>query len=364
MLKLILKTLTKEFYAAHAGLFLFGFYLAFGVVEGSQLLSYHHTLMLMVYSSPLILVMVYGFWALYLLKCLFFIRKQLKLAQYRFVFLLAATKKQQQFNLWLKVYVLLFLPILGYIIPMIYVGLVEGYYIGVLATISFTLIILSAVSAYMFRIINYSHVPVKVYFSFPCPQLKKPYWTWPLYYLSTEQTLMLFLSKVLSFSLFNVVMWMFSDVSNDLRVALIGILAAVLSHSMVIQVMLKQETDQLSFSRSLPINLRTRIAHTLLVFLLIFLPEICFYGYRTQGEIQPFLVGVLFGIAGLMTLRMVLYWIKLDLDRYFKWLLAYFFISMFVILSGYALAYSLIMLSTYLLYFFFFYYRTDLKEIG
>ncbi|MCX2453509.1 hypothetical protein OQX61_19715 [Pedobacter sp. PLR] len=363
MLKLILKTLSKEFYAAHAGLFLFGFYLAFGVVEGSQLLSYHKTLMLMVYSSPLILASVFLFWLLYVLKCLFFIRKQLKLAQYHFVFLLATAGKKKQFRLWLKVYVVLLLPILGYIIPFIYVGLAERHFIGVLATISFVIILLSTVSGYMFRIINYSHVPVKVYFSFPCPQLKKPYWTWPLYYLLTGQTLMLFGSKILSFSLFTLVMWVFADVSKDLRVALIGILAAVLSHSMLIQVMLRQEMDQLSFSRSLPIKLRTRIGQNLLVFLVLFLPEIFFYLYRFDWQVQPFLVGLLFGMAGLMTLRMVLYWIKLDLDRYFKWLLAFFFVNMFVILSGYAVAFSLLMLSAYFLYFFFFYYRTDLQEV-
>ena len=164
--------------------------------------------------------------------------------------------------------------------------------------------------------------------------------------------------------MFTVVMWMFNDVSKDLRVALIGILAAVLSHSMLIQVMLKQEADQLSFNRSLPIKLSTRVGYTLLVFLLLFSPEILFYLHRSGGEYRSFLVGIGFGIAGLMTLRMVLYWIKLDLDRYFKWLLAFFFVSMFVILAGYAIPYSLLMLAAYLLCFFLFYYRTDLKEIS
>lgn len=363
MLKLLLKTLIKEFYAAHAGLFLFGFYLAFGVVEASQLLSYHKTLMLMLYASPLILALVCCFWALYLLKCLFFIRKQMKLEQYHFLRLLATTAKKRQFILWFQVYAVLLLPILAYVFPLIYVGLAEKAFASIFMIISAIVLLLTAVSGYMFRVINYSHVPVKVYFVFPCPQLKKPYWTWPLYYLLTEQTLMLFLSKILSFTMFTVVMWMFHDVSKDLRVALIGILAAVLAHSMLIQVMLKQETDQLSFSRSLPIRLSTRMGHTLLVFLLLFTPEILFYLHRCAGQFWPFTVGVGFGIAGLMTLRMVLYWIKLDLDRYFKWLLAFFFVSMFVILAGYAIPYSLLLLASYFLYFFFCYYRTDLKEI-
>ncbi|WP_316820939.1 hypothetical protein [Pedobacter gandavensis] len=362
MLKLILKTLSKEFYASHAGLFLFGFYLAFGVVESSQLLSYHKTLMLMVYSSPLVLALVFCFWTLYLLKCLFFIRKLIKSEQYHFVSLLTITTGKQQFQLWLKVYLVLFLPILGYAIPMVYVGLTEGHIIGVLATISFIILILTVVSGFMFRTINYSHVPVEVYFIFPFPQLKKPYWTWPFFYLLTEQPVMFFLSKVLSFSLFTTVMWVFSDLYREPRVALIGILAAVLSHSMLIHAMLRQETDQLSFSRSLPIKLSTRMTHVLLVFMLIFLPEIVFYFYQTQGQIQPFLVGLWFGLAGLMSLRMILYWIKLDLDRYFKWLLGFFFISMFVILSGYTLFFSMLSIAAYFLYFSFFYDRIDLRD--
>ncbi|MBC8984258.1 hypothetical protein H9X96_00550 [Pedobacter sp. N36a] len=363
MLKLLLKTLIKAFYAGHAGLFLFGFYLAFGVVEASQLLSYHKTLMLMVYASPMILAFVCCFWALYLLKCLFFIRKQMQLEQYHFLWLLAATAKKRQFILWFQVYTVLLLPILVYVLPLIYVGLAEKAFTAVFAIISVIVLLLTMVSGYMFRIINYSHVPVKVYFVFPCPQLKKPYWTWPLYHLLTEQTLMLFLSKILSFTMFTVVVWMFNDVSKDLRVALIGILAAVLAHSMVIQVMLRQETDQLSFDRSLPIRLGTRMGHTLLVFLVLFIPEILFYLQRSAWQFWPFMVAMGFGVAGLMTLRMVLYWIKLDLDLYFKWLLAFFFVSMFVILAGYAVPYSVLLLTCYCLYFFFFYYRTDLKEM-
>lgn len=363
MLKLISKTICKGFYAAHAGLFLFAFYLAFGIVEAAQLVSYHKTLMLMVYSSPLILALVYSFWTLYILKCLLFIRKELRQEQYRFVFLLGVAPKKEQFNLWIKVYVALFLPILIYTVPMIYVGIVEGHYIGVLCTIIFIIILLSTVSGYMFRIINYSHVPVKVYFIFPFPQLKKPYWTWPFYYLLSEQTLMLFLSKILSFSLFKVVIWVFSDVSQDIRVLLIGILAAVLSHSMVVEAMLRQERDQLSFNKSLPISQVSRIGQTLLVFMLLLLPEILLYLYHLQGQIQPFLLGLLFGMAGLMTLRMLLYWIKLDLDRYFKWLLSFFFINMFVILSGYAFHYCLLMVSSYFLYFFYYDQRTDLQEV-
>jgi hypothetical protein len=363
MLKLFLKTLSKEFYAAHAGLFLFGFYLLFGIVEASQLISYHKTLMMLIYSSPLVLFLVFVCWALYLLKCLFFVKKQLKLETYRFVFLLGTTARKTQFILWLKLYAVLFLPILLYALPLVYIGIVYAYYLSVCAVLLCIMTLLFAVSGYMFRIINYSHVPVKVYLKTSLPRWTKPYWTWPFYYLLKEQTLMLVGSKVLSFALFNAVMWVFADVSGDIRVALIGILAAVLAHSMLIHALLKNEVDRLSFTRSLPITLSAKMGQRILVLLLLFVPEIIFYIHRTGYQPLHIGAGLLFGLSGLMGLQLMLYRVKLDQDQYLKWLLGFFFVSMFIVLAHYYLLYSLLILLGYLLYFSFLYDKKDLREI-
>lgn len=363
MLKLFLKTLSKEFFAAHAGLFLFGFYLLFGIVEAAQLISYHKTLMLLIYSSPLILFLVILCWALYALKCFFFVKKQLKLESYRFVFLIGASERKTQFRLWLKLYAVLFLPVLLYLIPLVYVGLSNGYYGSVFVVFLSVSGILSAVSGYMFRIINYSHVPVKVYLKTSLPQWSKPYWTWPFYYLLKEQTLMLVASKVLSFALFNATMWVFADVAGDVRVAMIGILAAVLSHGMLIHALMKNELDRLSFTRSLPITLASRLGHQVMVLLLLFVPEIIFYILKSDGQLLHIAYGLGFGLSGLMGLQLILYWINLDQDEYLKWLLGFFFVSMFVVLTHYYLLYILLVFFGYIGYFSFFYYRKDLKEI-
>lgn len=363
MLKLLLKTLSKEFYASHAGLFLFGFYLLFGIVESSQLISYHKTLMLLIYSSPLVLFLVFMAWALYLLKCLFFVKKQLKLESHRFVFLLGTTEREIQFKLWLKLYAVLFLPVLLYAIPLIYTGMVYAYYGSVCAILICILTLWFAVSGYMFRIINYSHVPAKVYLKTSLPRWNKPYWTWPFYYLMKEQTLMLLGSKVLSFTLFNAIMWVFADVACDIRVALIGILAAVLSHSMLIHALLKNELDRLSFTRSLPVSLGSRMGHRILVLLLLFLPEVLFYVHRTGYQPVHIGYGIWFGLSGLMGLQLMLYWVKLDQDQYLKCLLGFFFVSMFIVLAHQYLIYSLLILLGYLWYFSSFYYKKDLREI-
>ncbi|SHG38106.1 hypothetical protein SAMN04488522_105286 [Pedobacter caeni] len=360
---LFLKTLSKEFFAAHAGLFLFGFYLLFGIVESSQLLSYHKTLMLLIYSSPLILALVFVCWALYALKCLFFVKKQLKTAAYQFVFLLGASARKVQFRLWLKLYALLFLPILLYLVPFVYVGLTNGSYVSVFAVFLYVPGLLLVLSGFMFRIINYSHVPAKVYLKISLPQWSKPYWTWPFYYLLKEQTLMLFASKVLSFALFNATMWVFADVSGDVRVSMIGILAAVLSHSMLLHALMKNEVDRLSFTRSLPITLASRLGQNLLVLLLLFVPELLFYVLKTDGQLLHMVYGLCFGLSGLMGLQIVLYWINLDQDQYLKWLLGFFFVSMFVVLAHYYLVYSLLIFLGYIGYFFFFYHQKDLKEM-
>lgn len=63
------KIFTAQFYIQNTGFFLVLFYLMFGVVDSSSLLSYHRSLMMGFLEGHSFLLLVLFLWTLYLLKC-------------------------------------------------------------------------------------------------------------------------------------------------------------------------------------------------------------------------------------------------------------------------------------------------------
>lgn len=115
MLRLLINSLAKEFYQQHAGFFLMGFYVLFGVVEPSQLIGYQKTLLLAGISSPIGMAIVFVSWMLYGFKVHFFIKQKLALAQYNFINEVGTLEKNRQLKLWLALYSVILLPILIYV---------------------------------------------------------------------------------------------------------------------------------------------------------------------------------------------------------------------------------------------------------
>ena len=84
--KVLGKVLVARFYERNAGLFFVVFYLMFGIVESSQIISYHQSLIYATLTSLVFQLMVGGVWLLYSVKCIQFIAEQLRQPQNQFVF--------------------------------------------------------------------------------------------------------------------------------------------------------------------------------------------------------------------------------------------------------------------------------------
>src|SRR5690606_38530098 len=90
-------------------------------------------------------------------------------------------------------------------------------------------------------------------------QIKRPFFSWPIFYLFNEQLLMLLMCKIISAFLFKGVLLMFADVGNDMKVLLTALLAVIICHSALVLSLLKFETEQMYFVRSLPIKITKRL---------------------------------------------------------------------------------------------------------
>jgi hypothetical protein len=361
MLKLLIKSLAKEFYQQHAGFFLMGFYILFGVVEPSQLINYHEALLLAGLSSPVGLAIVFVSWVLYCLKVYYFIKQKLALAEYNFINELGSLDKKPQLKLWLALYCVILLPIIIYIFALIGISIYNSLFLSLILILAVFASLAIGLSFLSYRSVTFSFLKKESYKINPYTQVKKPFFTWPLFYLLNEQPLMLLMCKALSLFFFRCMLWMFADVGHDTRVLLVALLASILCHAVLVFTLLKFEIAYLSFSKSLPISTYKRLLGWFLTFSIILLPEWTFFIISSEHDVYAIVNGFLFGLAGLLFLLTVLYFVKLNMDIYLRWLLFFFFVSMWSIVAHYYLLFSLVLLGSSALYYSMNFDRIDLK---
>lgn len=363
MLQLLIKSLAKEFYQQHAGFFLVGIYLLFGIVEPAQLIGYQKALLLEGISSPIGLAIVSFSWFLYALKVYFFINQKLALIQYQFINETGKLTRNTQLKLWLSIYAILLLPVIIYAFALVALSVNYHFFYSLLclSIVSFTLLFGLSFLSYQkvttgFLTQERAQVRTGV-------TLNRPYFSWPLIHLVEEQPVMLLMCKLSSLVLFKAMLWMFADVGNDTRVLLVAILASVLCHAVLIFTLLKFEVTYLNFSKSLPISIYHRLGRWLLIFVIVLIPEWIFLILSSQYNLHSITHGFLFGLTGLFFLLTALYMVKLNMDNYLKWLLFYFFISMWAILGHHYFLFSVVVLGCCALYYLTRFHRIDLQAV-
>lgn len=362
MLKLLINSLTKEFYQQHAGFFLVGIYVLFGIVEPSQLISYQKALLLAGISSPFGLAIVFTCWFLYSAKVHFFIKGKLLEAKYNFIRETAALSLNIQIKLWLRLHIVILLPILIYVFLLIALCFSYHFFIAAIGILIVFSGLIFGLSWLNYQSVTFGFLNEKRQIANP-GIIKKPFFSWPLFHLLKEQPLILLMCKVLSFIFFKGMLWMFADVGYDMRVILVALLASVLCHAVLVFTLLKFETEFLNFNKSLQISVFKRMLNWLLVFVIILIPEWIFLITAAHLNLYAIANGILFGIAGLLFLLTLLYIVRLNMDKYLKWLLFFFFIAIWSILGHYYLLFSLVLLGSCVLYYYIMFNKIDLKGI-
>ena len=364
MLKLLIKTIAVAFYEQHAGLFLVVCYLLFGAVEGSQLVNYHFALLIAICSSPIIWLIVFLVWTIYAIKCYLFVKQKLALPTFTFAVEVTTLKRVNQYRVWLKVYAFMLMPILSYAAIILYISIRYHYFFSLFATLIGVAALFLALSFLTLKNNNYNFNPVKNWVNTNWIKIKKPFWSWPLFYLFHQQPLMLFACKLISLLAFKAILWVFADVGDDIRVFLTAMLAVVLSHTILIFNWVKFDAAYLSFARSLKISSFKRLSYWFIVLMILLVPELTILTWLTRFDVTQIFIGFVFCMSTLFTLFTLVYMLKADMERYMKFVLFFFFITMLAILAGYYLIFSMVLLFVSILIFMIYYPKIDLKEIA
>ena len=344
MLRLLNKSFAKKFYQQHAGYFLVGIYLLFGIVEPSQLIDYQKTLLLAGISSPMGLLIVFLSWLLYVLKVYFFVKHKLALAQYKFIHEIGALNIKTQLKIWLSLYAVMLLPVTIYALALIGLSIYYHFFLSFFCVLIVFFTLILGLSLRSYQLVTIAFLKEEQTQNNTGIKIILPFFSWPIVHLFKEQPLMLFMCKLSSLVLFKAMLWMFADVGNDTRVLLIALLASVLCHSVLVYTLLRFEIAFLNFSKSLPVSIYKRLYGWLVIFTMVLIPEWILLIVSSAYNLYSIANGFLFSLTSIFFLLTVMYFIRLNVDNYLKWLLFFFFTAMWAILGHYYLVFSLVLL--------------------
>jgi len=344
---LLLKTVVRKFYERNAGFFLFIFFLMFGIVESTQIVSYHLSQIYGLLSSTLFLSIICVIWILYLIKCFVFVSGFFSSAENTSILKLNNLPFLQRFSSIYLIFILIDLPVLIYVSVIIGVALHEKLYIETVVIILFHLLILGISSLLFDKRISSLSPPS---FRWPSVQLNRPI-PFSLYYLSTllnKHKVVLFTTK--AFSFFAIVGFINIPLDHyEYRLAILGFLFGIAAHAVIVFEFRKFEEIYLRFLRSLPISITNRFVQLAIVYFLLLLPE---SGLLVVNHINLLTVIEIHLFAtGLLVLSHCRLYAELNNDKHIQFTLWLFLISfMLVLFKVYLIEFFLIWILAY--YFF------------
>jgi hypothetical protein len=183
----------------------------------------------------------------------------------------------------------------------------------------------------------------------------KPLFSLFIYHVFNKIKLRYMLIKALSWLIVTGVFLLFADVSHDIRVAGIAILAIIIAHTVLIFEDHRFEDTYLSFVRNLPYTRGRLFVNNMVVYGVILLPEAVWLFSRFTPVTAVELMS--FAISTALLFHSILYWLGLDMEKYLQWVFSIFIMIFIVIL--YHLMWLLIGLNLLISFIVFFrnYYR-------
>jgi len=332
---ILLKTLVQTFYARHAGLLLFVFYIFFGVVNGPNLVHYHLELVCAILDAPVLLTIVIGVWILYTAKALVFVRSQLMKEEMNFLLLIENFSGRKKRSELLLVQLLIMLPVLLYGLFMIGVALSDARNIAALVILYF-LLMLTALPAYIVELLFNRTQRSFEWLHWRFRVLEKLRFVY-LRYIFGDLNFGLAISKILSLLLMYGLLTGFGIDNYDVRLPLLAMLVSAATHSMIVFNVQQFEIHDLEFARQLPASFSKRVLPLAGTYLFLLLPEFILIVrvYLIPGYLEDLPLIMLFGTCWLMVLHALSYFNDIDKERF------PLMVSLFIILCFFLLLFHL-----------------------
>jgi hypothetical protein len=255
------------FYARNAGTFLVIILLAFGFLSARE----HKALIMATLGSPFLLAVMAVLWGLYLLKTTAYVRQELAAPEHLFLQTFWLIPTPMRLMRWLAVQTALLFPVIAYAGWMVQMAVAYQKWDSLIAIVGYVVALAGigvALNDYRLR-----H-PSPHRFRLPHLNIRLPYELFfPTYWLRYEP-LSFVLTKAFSGLLLAGVCRLYPTDDYDERLLLIGLLLAVLGHMQVSGQVSTFERQYLLLLPNLPLSWSQRFGRYMLVYGLLWLPEL------------------------------------------------------------------------------------------
>ncbi len=339
----LVKVFAKQFYISNAGFFLFLFFFFFGVVEGSQLISYHKSLILGMIGSPVFMAVVWAGWLLYNVKCFLFCSTTIKAAESSYLFTLKTISPSKQLLLYCFISTLLYFPVLLYSGFVIYVACNKSMWLTALMVEVYQLLMLALSSIVFYTAINRNNIPSR--FEKIITAIGALY-SMPFSY-SIYLTAHIFHSKKMTFAVVKIFSLLLLSVSfirngNHFDADFFSIFFQIIltAHAILVFYCVSFSETELKFSRNMPLALPKIVGTYLITYAIVLMPDAGFMLINNHGNLPLLHVIVLYltSISILFLYTGILYACGLNMDRYLLLVFISFIMIFFLQKSGYHIA--------------------------
>jgi hypothetical protein len=334
ILHIMIKALVMPFYKNHAGLLFFVFFLMFGIVESTQVVFYHQSLIYGMLTSGIFLLIVLMTWLLYQLKSLHFLLKTSGEDSYLFLHHLAVLSSAESFFCFFVISFLTFLPVFVYTIAIYVIGIQNQFYGSLVIVIIFQFALWLMSAAVLNYTVRKAHIAPRI----TLPTLTLPYQRTQLGiyagYLFKEEKSAIILSKLFSLTLIYIIKETLEP-GDDFRIIGITWLFALLSHTYLVSKLKVFEDQSMSWTRSLPISPGKTFMTYIFLYAMLMIPELLLLtGSIGKGLsfIQLLLLPV-FSSAFFITIHCYLFKPNRDSDKFVTYLFWLFMICFMLVLS-------------------------------
>jgi hypothetical protein len=329
------KVFTVRYYAQNTGFFLFVFYFFFGIVPGSQLLSYHYALIMGFLTSTGMLLITLLIWFLYNLKCMAYIQKTLSARENTFLYgTLGILEGSLKWRTLYQLHFSLYGPVLVYSVVALLIAVTKHAYVPAVVILFFNILMtVLPLLSYDHKMKNPGTTPFfSGWLQWLNQRFRKPLWIFYIYELLNGNVKTMALTKFVG-ALILLMTCSFIGDPPDKRVVLVGFLLNLLSHSVLVFNHRRFDDLYLPMLTQLPVPLWKRYVQTGTTYLLIMLPEFILLLFKTGPA--DLLLYITFGLSILMLMRSLLYFPQLDQDKYFRWVFLIIVTALFLSLAYY-----------------------------
>ncbi len=268
------KVLVNHFYKLNAGLFMFLFYVLFGLPADAG--GFHIAIANMIVQSQLFLLVIFAVWLLYNLKCIDYTISQLKAPQQQFLTCIQNLGRKKSFLLLSSVQFAIYIPVSAYATFLIIIAFQHQLYMVIFEITVFILMILLATPfLYIKTLERYFRAP-KFAFFHSSLRIPKTLFTIPLAYIWNSRKQMLFISKFFSLLLLFAFIKIFEPDHYDIRPLLFCLLLSVISNCTIVFEIRNFETDYLQITKNFPFSILNRFIQLIAMYVLLLLPELIF----------------------------------------------------------------------------------------